>query len=131
MRGINDRRIETRGKRVNGQRADGEPAVGDDHGGDERSCDALGGDGAGGDSLGSSAGRPVKLCIETELERYFAMLDGQTPAALHKLVIGEAEQALLACVLRHAGGNQSRAAQYLGINRGTLRKKLREYGIDG
>lgn len=83
------------------------------------------------DSIGVEAYRPVRVCIEAELERYFAMLDGQTPAALHKLVIGEAEQALLACVLRHVGGNQSRAAQYLGINRGTLRKKLREYGLEG
>jgi len=108
---MNNRQIETSGKRDNGQRAGGEAAPGD--------------------GLGANGCRPVKVCIEAELERYFAMLDGQTPAALHKLVIGEAEQALLACVLRHAGGNQSRAAQYLGINRGTLRKKLREYGLDG
>lgn len=73
---------------------------------------------------------PVKACIEAELERYFALLDGQRPASLYKLVMGEAEHALLSCVMRHTDGNQSRASEYLGINRGTLRKKLREHGIE-
>jgi len=44
-------------------------------------------------------------------------------------VMGEVEPAMLATVLHHAHGNQSRAASMLGLNRGTLRRKLREYGL--
>jgi Fis family transcriptional regulator len=76
-----------------------------------------------------TGGTPVQTCIEAELERYFAMLDGQSPVDLYKLVIGQAEQALLNYVLKQTEGNQSRASQYLGINRGTLRKKLREHAL--
>ncbi|MDZ7747973.1 MAG: helix-turn-helix domain-containing protein [Halofilum sp. (in: g-proteobacteria)] len=71
----------------------------------------------------------MKRCVSEELERYFAALDGERPCDLHKMVIGETEQALLQFVLERTGGNQSRAAQLLGLNRGTLRKKLKYYGL--
>jgi len=72
---------------------------------------------------------PLKRCVSEELERYFEALDGETPCDLHKMVIGETEQALLQFVLDRTSGNQSRAAQLLGLNRGTLRKKLKYYGL--
>lgn len=56
--------------------------------------------------------------------RYFEMLDGEKPSGLYRLVIRQAEQALLSMVMRECGGNQSRAAEWLGISRGNLRSKL-------
>ena len=73
---------------------------------------------------------PLRDCVETELQRYFELLDGQKPSELYKMVIGETELALLDMVLRKTDGNQTRSAQYLGISRGTLRKKLKQYELD-
>lgn len=72
---------------------------------------------------------PLKQCVETELQRYFELLDGQKPCDLYKMVIGETELALLDMVLRKTDGNQTRSAEYLGISRGTLRKKLKQYEL--
>ena len=77
----------------------------------------------------ATADTPLRRCVAEELARYFEALDGQKPCDLHKLVIGETEQALLQFVLERTAGNQSRAAQLLGLNRGTLRKKLKYYGL--
>ena len=79
---------------------------------------------------GGPAATPLKRCVSEELARYFDALEGEQPCDLHKMVIGETEQALLQFVLEHTRGNQSRAAQLLGLNRGTLRKKLKYYGIE-
>ena len=68
----------------------------------------------------------VRAC----LEKYFADLDGHAPADVYALVLGEVEPAMLQTVLQFAGGNQTRAAEMLGINRTTLRKKLRQYGLE-
>jgi Fis family transcriptional regulator len=72
---------------------------------------------------------PLKRCVHDELEHYFDALEGEDPCDLHKIVLGETEQALLQFVLARTNGNQSRAAQLLGLNRATLRKKLRHYQI--
>ena len=64
------------------------------------------------------------------LEKYFADLDGHAPADIYAMVLGEVEPAMLQTVLQFAGGNQTRAAEMLGINRTTLRKKLRQYGLE-
>lgn len=72
---------------------------------------------------------PLKRCVAEELERYFDELEGEQPCDLYRMVIRETEQALLQYVLAHTGGNQCRAAELLGMNRGTLRKKLDFYGI--
>lgn len=72
---------------------------------------------------------PVSACIKNELEQYFKTLDGQCPSNLYTMVISEAESALFRYVLEHTDGNQSKAAALLGINRGTLRNKLRTYNI--
>lgn len=77
------------------------------------------------------AGRSVPLRSMTEqaLDSYFTTLNGHAPGHLYDLVMREVEEPLFRAVLDYAEGNQSRAADILGINRGTLRKKLRSYGI--
>ncbi len=59
-----------------------------------------------------------------------ATLNGHKPAQLYDLVMREVEEPLFKVVMVHVQGNQSRAATILGINRGTLRKKLKEFGIN-
>jgi Fis family transcriptional regulator len=66
---------------------------------------------------------------EQALDTYFTSLNGHAPGRLYDLVLREVEEPLFRTVLEYAEGNQSRAADILGINRGTLRKKLRTYGL--
>jgi len=63
------------------------------------------------------------------LESYFESLNGHKPGQLYDLVMREVEEPLFKAALDYAQGNQSRAADILGINRGTLRKKLKTYGL--
>lgn len=58
-------------------------------------------------------------------QTYFRQLDGHETSGLYELFITQVERGLLGVVLEHTRGNQTRAAEILGINRGTLRKKLR------
>jgi Fis family transcriptional regulator len=73
--------------------------------------------------------RPLHTCVQQALDSYFQQLADATPHDLYALVMSEIEPPLLEAVLRYTAGNQSRAAEVLGINRGTLRKKLKTYGI--
>ena len=75
------------------------------------------------------SGSELQAQVEKELHQYFDILNGQKPSALHDLVIGQVEEALFRVVLEYCDGNQSKAAAYLGLNRGTLRKKLAQYKI--
>lgn len=80
-----------------------------------------------------SSGPPVKplaQALSESLEDYFRTLNGHAPRDLYELVLREVEAPLLRITLRHAEGNQSRAAEWLGLNRATLRKKLQQYDID-
>ncbi|MDQ2069643.1 DNA-binding transcriptional regulator Fis [Natronospira bacteriovora] len=72
---------------------------------------------------------PLKQNIDDALARYFEDLDGTEPSDLYNMVINQVEYPLLRRVLDYTGGNQSRAAEILGINRSTLRKKLRSHGL--
>ncbi|PZN32825.1 MAG: DNA-binding transcriptional regulator Fis [Proteobacteria bacterium] len=72
---------------------------------------------------------PLRAMTAEALDSYFATLNGHNPGRLYELVLREVEEPLLKAVLDYAEGNQSRAADILGINRGTLRKKLKEYGL--
>jgi Fis family transcriptional regulator len=72
---------------------------------------------------------PLRNHAEQALESYFANLNGHQPAHLYDLVLREVEEPLFRAVLDYASGNQSQAAVILGINRGTLRKKLRQFGL--
>ena len=74
--------------------------------------------------------RTLAQCVEAALEQYFIHLEGQEPSGLYQMVLGEMEKPLLQTVMNQAGGNQTKAADILGINRGTLRKKLKQYGIE-
>ena len=72
----------------------------------------------------------LQTAIEFALRGYFDELDGHATGNLYQMVLGEVEQPLLKAVLDYTRGNQSKAADVLGINRGTLRKKLKEYGLN-
>ena len=61
---------------------------------------------------------------------YFSTLDGQPAKMLYDLVIKEVELGLFETVLSHTGGNQRKAAEWLGLARGTLRKRLANYGLE-
>lgn len=63
------------------------------------------------------------------VDGYFKKLNGHKPGDLYQLVLGEVEKPLFRAVLDYTSGNQSEAAEILGINRGTLRKKLRIYNL--
>jgi len=67
--------------------------------------------------------------VERSLDDYFRKLDGEPPHGIYDMVIGHVERALLASVLTRAGGNQTQAADMLGLNRNTLRSKLTKYRI--
>ena len=72
---------------------------------------------------------PLRTMTAEALESYFATLNGHKPGQLYDLVLREVEEPLFKAVLDYVEGNQSRAADVLGINRGTLRKKLKTYGL--
>ena len=71
----------------------------------------------------------LRECVARAVRRYLADVDSQPAEGLHALVVGEVERPLLREVLDWYGGNQSRAAAALGINRATLRKKLQLYEL--
>ena len=73
--------------------------------------------------------KPLRKHTEDALQMYFSTLNGDQPADLYELVLGEVEEPLFRAVMDYTQGNQSQAAGVLGINRGTLRKKLKTYSI--
>jgi len=82
-----------------------------------------------GKSAMSVKNQPLSALTDNALRGYLASLNGHRPAELYKLVMGEVEKPLFKTVMEYAGGNQCRAAEILGINRGTLRKKLIAYKL--
>lgn len=75
----------------------------------------------------SRGGETIEQCVLRSLEQYFADLDGARPHALYELVTQAVERPLLQFAMKVAEGNQSAAAELLGINRNTLRKKLQQH----
>ncbi len=73
--------------------------------------------------------KAIDDCIRVSVEQYFKDLRGAEPNELHELFINAAEKPLLDVVLRQADGNQSKAAEWLGINRNTLRRKLLDHKL--
>lgn len=67
--------------------------------------------------------------VKHSIRRYLYELDGAQPDNMYDLVLRQIEQPLFEAILEHTKGNQSRAAELLGLNRGTLRKKLRSYNL--
>ena len=68
-------------------------------------------------------------CVRASMEEFFRDLDGTDPANLHDMLVKAVEKPLLEVVMEQAQNNQSRAAQWLGLNRNTLRKKLLEHRL--
>ena len=73
--------------------------------------------------------QPIRQCITHSLQIYFANLNGHSPAGLYELVLSEVERPLFEAVLAQTGGNLSKAAQILGLNRNTLRTRLKKYSL--
>lgn len=72
------------------------------------------------------------LCeyVRDAMENYFNDLDGHEACNLYELVLSQVEKPLLEVVMKNTRGNMSRAADILGMNRGTLRSRLKKYGLD-
>lgn len=68
--------------------------------------------------------------IDTLLDQYFNDLDGDEPTAIYEMVINTVEKPLLLYIMNKTEGNQSKAAKMLGLNRNTLRKKLKQYNLE-
>jgi Fis family transcriptional regulator len=71
----------------------------------------------------------IEACVRDNLETYFRDLRGIEPSDMYDMMQRVVERPLLEVVMNHAEGNQSRAAQWLGINRNTLRRKLLEHKL--
>jgi len=73
---------------------------------------------------------PLSNAVHNSVQHYFKELDGEEVTGIYDMVLQETERPLLQVTMQQAGGNQTRAARMLGINRNTLRKKLARYGLD-
>ncbi|MDR3157657.1 MAG: Fis family transcriptional regulator [Zoogloeaceae bacterium] len=73
----------------------------------------------------------LSACVVSALEKYFHDLDGERPNNIFDMVMKCVERPMLGIVLQTANGNQTLAAEMLGINRNTLRKKLIEFQLIG
>lgn len=71
----------------------------------------------------------ISDCVRRALNRYFRDLDGESPNGIYDMVLCSVEKPMLEVVMRHANGNQTVAADMLGINRNTLRKKLNDHNL--
>lgn len=77
----------------------------------------------------SEGGHTLRGSVEKALHNYFAHLEGAEVTDVYNLVLTEVEAPLLETVMNHVKGNQTRASELLGLNRGTLRKKLKQYDL--
>lgn len=68
-------------------------------------------------------------CIRKAIDAYFSDLEGEKPCPVYDMVIQSVEKPMIEYVMKHAEGNQTRAAEILGINRNTLRNKMKQYRI--
>jgi len=71
----------------------------------------------------------IAECVRKSLERYFRDLDGEKPCAIYDMVLKNVERPMIEIVMTRAEGNQTVAADMLGINRNTLRKKIQEHKL--
>jgi Fis family transcriptional regulator len=72
---------------------------------------------------------PLRTSVERAVETYLNNLDGQPATDLYNMVLAEIEEPMLQIVMRYTKDNQSKAAQWLGLSRGTLRKLLEKYNM--
>ncbi|WP_417067505.1 Fis family transcriptional regulator [Niveibacterium terrae] len=71
----------------------------------------------------------ISECVRRALERYFKDLDGEKPTGVYDMVLRNVERPMLEIVMKNAAGNQTVAAEMLGINRNTLRRKLTDHDL--
>ncbi|WP_435980640.1 helix-turn-helix domain-containing protein [Psychrobacter sp. DM4] len=81
------------------------------------------------DSQTDATYEPLCVHVERIVRQYFTTLGDDIPTDLYELILKEVERPLLTVVLEQTRGNQSKCAQILGLNRGTLRKKLKAYHL--
>lgn len=72
----------------------------------------------------------LRESVEQAMKNYFAQLEDEQPTDIYELVLAEVEAPLMEAVMTYTQGNQTKASQVLGLNRGTLRKKLKMYGLN-
>jgi len=78
-----------------------------------------------------SRGNELHEAVRRQLERYFKDMDGERPTSIYDMVLKNIEKPMIETVLGKAAGNQSLAAEMLGVTRNTLRKKMRQLRIKG
>ena len=76
-----------------------------------------------------SKSKPLSEQVRKAMKKYFSTLEGSKPANVYEMVMAEVEPELLKAVMKYTNNNQSKAANVLGLNRATLRKKLHRYNI--
>ena len=76
-----------------------------------------------------NGGNEIGKSVEKSLDEYFRRLDGEVPHGIYDMVIMNVERTLIASVMARANGNQTQAADMLGMNRNTLRTKLAKYDL--
>jgi Fis family transcriptional regulator len=79
--------------------------------------------------LNTSQAATLRDCVDQSLTNYLAQLDGAPVSDVYQLVLSEVEAPLLEQIMRYTRNNQTKASNMLGLNRGTLRKKLKQYGL--
>jgi Fis family transcriptional regulator, factor for inversion stimulation protein len=72
----------------------------------------------------------ISLAVRKVMKQYFKDLDGEKCTGIYEMVVNAVEKPMLEVVMLQAHGNQTRAAELLGLNRNTLRKKLQQHGLD-
>lgn len=72
----------------------------------------------------------LRESVEIAMKNYFSQLENENPTNIYELVMAEVEAPLMEAVMAYTQGNQTKAAEVLGLNRGTLRKKLKMYGLN-
>jgi Fis family transcriptional regulator len=73
--------------------------------------------------------QPIRRSVTSAIELYLDDMNGHEVNDLYHVVLSEVEPAILDVVMQHVDGNQTEAAEMLGVSRGTLRKKLKLYGL--
>lgn len=71
----------------------------------------------------------LSILVDKEVKDYLNSLDGQDPNCLYRQIIDPVELTLLTLIIKHTNGNESRTAKCLGLNRATLRSKLKRHGL--
>lgn len=74
--------------------------------------------------------KSIHHCIESALNLYFEDMDGHDPSDVYELILSQTEKPMLEVVLKQTQGNITRSSEILGINRATLRKKLKKYALE-